>query len=267
MLEFRWPLARLDAGGGQQLLEPVVQLIGARRRLAMLPNEDHLMPELDGGNLFAPLRYAGLDAPDDGTRLNAGLRWHRHDPAGWSVETLVGRVWRRGAGPDFAAGHFQPLGRARSDWLVAGRLETGSGAALGLRVLVGEDRTVSRGELSLDWRPSIGTGVMARYLHVPANPAEDRAQALNEWSVDLTHRFESGWRGTLGWDYDLGTREWGAARAGLEFRNECLAVDVSLSRRFASSTNLTASTRFGLRFELLGLSSRSPGPASRACRA
>lgn len=267
MVELRWPLARVDGAGGQQLLEPVVQLIGARRGPEVLPNDDHLMPELDGGNLFAPIRYSGLDAPDDGRRINAGLRWMRHDPAGWSVETLVGRIWRQDTGPGFAPGHVEPLGAERSDWLVAGRLATADGLGLGLRVLFDEARTVSRSELSVTWTPATGTGLVSRYLYVPPNTAEDRATSLNEWSVDLSHRFESGWHGTVGWDYDLGTGEWGAARTGLAFRNECMAVDLSLSRRFATSTNLTASTRFGLRVELLGLTGRSLGPAGRSCRA
>lgn len=267
MIELRWPLARVDGGGGQQLLEPIVQVIAARRRLAALPNDDHLMPELDGGSLFAPIRYSGLDAPDDGSRINAGLRWMRHAPEGWSVETLVGRVWRQGAGPGFAPGHIEPLGDRRSDWLLAGRLNTADGLGLGLRVLVDEARTVSRGELSVTWARPDGSGLVSRYLYVPANAAEARTVALNEWSLDVSRRFGSGWLGTVGWDYDVGTGEWGAARSGLTFRNECMAVDLSLSRRFATSTNLTASTRFGLRVELLGLTGRSLGPAGRSCRA
>lgn len=267
MIEFRWPLARVDARGGQQLLEPVVQVIGAQRRGGPMPNDDHLMPELDGGNLFAPLRYTGLDAPDDGSRVNAGLRWMRRDPAGWSLETLAGRIWRRDPGPGFDPAQIQPLGAARSDWLLAARLWRDDGAAMGLRLLVDDARRVSRSEVSLHWTGRRGTSIDSRFLYVPANAAEARPTALNALSVDLGHRFDSGWRGSLGWDYDLGTREWGTARTGLEFRNECLAVDLSLSRRFATSTNLTPSTRFGLRVQLLGLTGRSPGPAGRSCRA
>ena len=267
MVELRWPLARVDGGGGHQLLEPVVQLIGARQRLPALPNDDFTMPELDEGNLFAPIRHRGLDAPDDGSRINAGLRWMRHAPQGWSVETLVGRVWRRQALAGFAATHRQPLGDTRSDWLVAGRLATGDGLALGLRVLIDDARDVSRGEASVTWAGGAAGAFTSRYLYVAANAAEARPNPLNEWTLDYTHRFASGWAGRVGWDYDIGTGEWGAARTGLEFRNECLAVDLSLSRRFATSTNVTASTRFGLRVELLGLTGRSTGPQGRACRA
>lgn len=267
MVEFRWPWARVDAGGGQQIVEPVVQLIGARRSLADLPNEDHLMPELDGGNLFAPLRYAGLDVPDDGSRANLGLRWQRHVPGGWSVETLVGRIIRSEPLTGFAAGHRQPLGTQRSDWLLAGRLETPQGVALGLRMLMNDNRDLSRGEASITWAQPQGSSLVARYLYVAPNVAESRTDALNEWTLDVAHRFPSGWVGRVGWDFDIGTGEWANARTGVEFRNECLSVDLSLSRRFASSTNLTASTRVGLRVELLGLSGRSSGPSGRSCRA
>jgi LPS-assembly protein len=267
MIEFRWPWARVDAGGGHQVIEPVAQLIRARRGTAALPNDDHRMPELDAGNLFAPLRYTGLDAPDDGTRANLGLRWQRHAPGGWGVETLVGRVVRRDALTGFDPDHRQPLGEVRSDWLLASRVDSPQGMSLGVRLLMDDRRDLSRGEANLTWARPEGGSVVSRYLYVHANVAENRADPLNEWSLDLAHRFPSGWLGRVGWDYDIGTGEWANARTGLEFRNECLAVDLSLSRRFASSTNLTASTRFGLRVELLGLSGRSTGPSGRSCRA
>lgn len=267
MVELRWPWAAVDAAGGQQLIEPVAQWIAAHRRGTVLPNEDHRLPELDGGNLFAPVRHAGLDAPDDGPRANLGLRWARHDAAGWSAEGLVGRVWRREALAGFDPAHRQPLGAMRSDWLVAGRLTSAAGTALGIRMLFDDARRFSRGEASLTWARHRGTSLASRFLYVASSTAEARPVRLSEWSFDVSHRFESGWVGRLGWDYDLGGREWGAARAGLEFRNECMAVDVSLSRRFAGSTNLSAATNFGLRVELLGLSGRSPGSPGRACRA
>lgn len=266
MVELRWPWVGQDRAGGQQVIEPIAQVIGARRSRAALPNDDHLLPELDGGNLFAPIRHAGLDAPDDGTRANLGLRWMRHAPSGISVESLVGRVWRHQALAGFAPDHRQPLGARRSDWLLAGRLQTGRGLALGLRALVDDRGDVSRAEASASLTRDSGTSFSTRYLYVAANPAESRPRALNEWSLDIAHRFDSGWRGRVGWDYDLGSRNWNAARAALEFRNECLLFDLSLSRRFAGSTSLTASTRLGLTVELLGLSGPGPGPNARACR-
>lgn len=266
MVELRWPWVAVDRAGGQQLIEPVAQIIGARRDLVTLPNEDHLMPELDAGNLFSPLRYSGLDAPDDGSRANLGLRWMRHAPQGWQTEALIGRVWRRTALEGFDPDHRQPLGVMRSDWLLAGRIQSPQGLQLGLRLLMDDSHRVSRGEASAIWLRDRGTSITSRYLYVVANAAENRMRALNEVSMDLNHRFESGWRGRVGWDYDIGTGAFSRARGGLEFRNECLAVDLSVSHRFVTAANLTASTRLNLRMELLGLSGRSPEGTGRACR-
>jgi LPS-assembly protein len=267
MVELRWPLARVDGGGGQQLLEPVVQLIGATRRLAALPNDDNLMPDLDGGNLFSPLRYSGLDAPDDGSRVNAGLRWMRQAPGGWSIEALVGRIFRQSPLTGFAAGHVHALGQVRSDLLLAGRLSTAQGLTFSLRLLVDDNRSLSRSEAGLSFVAPTGTAITTRHIYMPAAPAEARPLSLNSWSVDLSHGFTSGWQGTFGWDFDITTREFDRTRGSLSFRNECVGVDVFLSRRFATSTNLAASTSFGLRVNMLGLTGGSAGPVGRTCRA
>ena len=58
------------------------------------------------------------------------------------------------------------------------------------------------------------------------------------------------------------------ANLGLEYRNECILVDLSLSRWFANSTTLTPTTEFGLAVDLLGFggsgSRRAPRAAAEA---
>lgn len=271
MVELRLPLARVDGAGGRQLLEPVAQLVLSRRNAERLSpaararNDDHRMPELDGGNLFALTRYSGHDAPDDGTRVNMGLRWLRETPSGWSVETLAGRIWRRGTLDGFDTNHRQPLGGNRSDWLLAGRLAFPAGMGLDARLLLSDSRRLTRAEASLFWQGE-RTSVTTSYVHVPATLPEGRNQTLSEWSLDLAQSLGNGWTGQFGWEYDVGARRVSTARTGLVFHNECLSVDVSLSRRFATSTNVSASTRFDLRVELLGIGGR-PAGGGRACPA
>ncbi|MGY6534725.1 MAG: LPS-assembly protein LptD [Pararhodobacter sp.] len=273
MAELRLPLARVDAAGGRHLLEPVAQVVLSRRNAerlspqARLRNDDHRMPSLDGGNLFALIRYSGHDAPDDGSRVNLGLRWVRHAPTGWSVETLVGRIWRRGTLDGFDTAHVQPLGGTRSDWLLAGRLSLADGVALDTRLLLGDNRRLTRGEASLHWH-NARTSVSTSYVYMPATAAEARAETLSEWSLDVGQTLRNGWIGQVGWEYDVGRQRFSTARTGLTFQNECLSVDVSLSRRFATSTNVSASTRFDLRVELLGIGGRAPANVrSRGCPA
>lgn len=265
MVEFRWPWAAASAGGARHVVEPVVQLIGARRRGAPLPNDDHTMPELDAGNLFALTRYSGQDAPDDGTRVNAGLHWTRYADSGWTAEALVGRIWRDRPLAGFPAGHVQPLGRDRSDWLLAGRLSLPDGLSWTARVLVDPASTLSRAETNLAWTGG-RTEVATRYLYLPASSFEDRTVDLSEWSVDVTRHFTSGWATTVGWDYDVGQSLFATARTGLAYVNECLSFDMTLARHFVTATNPSASTRFDMRIELLGIGGRAPSTGGRTCR-
>lgn len=265
MIEFRWPWAASDAGV-RQVIEPVVQVIASRRDTPALPNDDHTMPELDAGNLFALSRYSGEDAQDDGARLNAGLRWSRFDAEGWSSEALIGRIWRHEVLSGFDLGHVQPLGRDTSHWLLAGRVGHVSGYSASLRLLLDPDRDLSRAETNLAWNGR-ATGFTTRYLYLPANTFEDRPVTLSEWSVDVTRRFANGWSGTMGWEFDVAQNQFAAARTGLEFRNECLAVDLSMTRHFVTATNPTASTRFTMQVELLGIGGRAPTASGRTCRA
>ncbi len=53
---------------------------------------------------------------------------------------------------------------------------------------------------------------------------------------------------------------------GVEFRNECVAVDLSLSRRFTSSTSVTPTTDFALSVELIGFGSGQKAGPSGQCR-
>ncbi|MCB1389683.1 MAG: LPS-assembly protein LptD [Rhodobacteraceae bacterium] len=266
MIEFRWPWAMVSDSGARHVVEPVVQVIGARRSGGALPNDDHTMPELDAGNLFALTRYSGEDAPDDGSRVNAGLRWARHAPGGVTTEALVGRIWRRAPLAGFDPLHRQPLGREASDWLLAGRVNTPSGMSWTARVLVDPDSTVTRAETNLAWR-NARTEVSTSYLFLPASAFEDRTVDLAEWSVDVTRHFASGWATTVGWDYDIGQSLFATARTGFTFTNECLAFDMTLARHFVTATNPSASTRFDLRIELLGIGGRAPSTGGRTCRA
>ncbi len=266
MVEFRWPWARSSDRGARSVIEPIVQVIGARASGGALPNDDHTMPELDEGNLFALTRYSGEDARDDVSRINAGLRWSRYQAGGWSSEALVGRIWRRQAYAGFPPAHVQALGQTASDWLLAGRVSNASGLSLSARLLIDPTSTLSRAETNLSWTDG-ASSVATRYLFVPASAFESRATDLNEVSVDFTRRFYSGWASSFGWDYDIAQNLFATARAGFEFRNECLSFDVSMSRNFVTATNPTSSTRFNLSVELLGIGGRAPSNPDRDCRA
>ena len=258
-VELRWPLVR-QSGRAVHLLEPVAQLVWARGSLPAVPVEDSRLVELDEGTLFQLDRGPGYDGREGGARANLGLVWTRHDPAGWRVTLAGGRVYRDRAEP---GSRLSGLGGARSDWLAAARIDSGAGLSLAGRVLVDDGGASPKQELRLAWAGA-GFELGGSYAHLAADPAEGRARRSTDLGLDGRLALGLNWTAEADLRYDLARREPGRAGIGARFRNECLRVDVSLSRRFASSTSVAARTEFGLRVDLIGFGDSPAGPA-RPC--
>ena len=95
--EMRWPFIRDDGVTGTQILEPIVQLIGAPNAGSFLrrniPNEDGLDFEFTDANLFSINRFPGVDRFEGGARANVGLH------ANWmmgatNIDALVGQSYK-----------------------------------------------------------------------------------------------------------------------------------------------------------------------------
>jgi LPS-assembly protein len=93
-LEVRWPLGA-PGFGGQQTLEPVVQIVAARRDNAVsrIPNEDSRSIDLDEANLFSLNRFPGYDRFEGGARLTYGARWSLNTKK-LAIETQFGQSYR-----------------------------------------------------------------------------------------------------------------------------------------------------------------------------
>jgi LPS-assembly protein len=260
-VELRWPLLRAGTGGVRHLLEPVAQIVWAPDDDSAAPNDDSLLVEFDEAALFSLHRFAGRDARETGARANLGISWTRIDPAGWSVSLAAGRVLREraGAGFDVDSG----LAGQESDWLAGLRLETASGLVLAGRATIDDSGRMRRQEFRFGYTDG-ELGVVANYVHLEANAAEDRPDRSSELGLDGRLALNMNWTAQADLRYDVARREMGRAGVSAQYRNECLAVDVSLSRRFVSSTSVAAQTEFGLRVDLLGFGGGAAGP-TRSC--
>jgi LPS-assembly protein len=228
-----------------------------------LPNEDSVLVEFDQGNLFALNRFPGADAVERGARANIGLNYLRQDPDGWSLGLTFGRVLRADTPGQFTAG--SGLAGRNSDWLAAWQLKTADGIGLTNRFLLDDGFDLTKAELLLGYdRPRFG--LEAGYLYHKADLAEGRAIDTNEIVFDGRMAIgQGGWQARVLNRYDLEADRASNAGLGLSFRNECLSVDLSLSRRFTSSTSVKPTTDFSVSLELLGFGSAAAGPA-RQCR-
>ena len=99
-----------------------------------------------------------------------------------------------------------------------------------------------------------------------AEPYENRPLDTSEWTMDAAYKLDQNWTGKFDWRYDFIEGDAAYAGIGLEYRNECVKVDLSLSRRFTSSGSLTPSTDFGFTVSLTGFGSNSSGQGrARSC--
>jgi LPS-assembly protein len=262
-IELRWPWVKAEAGGGTQVIEPVVQLLFSSSDAESLPNEDSTLVEFDEGNLFALDRFPGSDAVERGPRANVGISWTRFDPDGWSMGVTVGRVFR-----EADLGQFGPssgLAGVQSDWLAAANFTLADGLALTGRLVMEDDLSVTKGEARVTLNGP-KTSVATSLIWAVADPLENRPDPTREMSVDARRKLNPNWTATFLGRYDFVADQGTVAGLGLEFLNECVRFGVSLSRRFTSSTSVSPTTDFGLSLDLVGFGSGVTGGPARTCR-
>jgi LPS-assembly protein len=266
--EARWPLARAGTGGGAlQVVEPIAQLVWTDvLGDETPPNEDSQLPEFDETNLFALDRFPGRDRVESGFRANLGVGYSRHDPAGWTLGVVVGRVLRLDEKAQFTAG--TGLDGRSSDWVGAVSLTFDSGLVALNRFRTGGDFEVRRNEFGLAYEGERGalTAAWVYLAEDPSNPVLGIQPESSEISIDARYRILPNWRLAGLWRYDLASDNPIRAGGSLTYGNECAEIDLSVSRRFVSSANVPPSTSIGFVVRLAGLGgSGSEDWPRRAC--
>ena len=262
-VELRWPWLRATAGASH-VIEPIAQLIWSPSTAETLPNEDSALVEFDEGNLFSLNRFPGSDAVERGVRANVGVSWTRYDPEGWSVGATLGRVVRARDLNQF--GVASGLDGPSSDWLAAVQLTMASGLQVTNRLVFDDGFDMTKGEVRLDLAKD-RYGISSGYIWTIADLSENRPDPTSELAFDGYYKLSEGWTGKASGRYDFEASRATKAGLGLEFKNECVVVDLSLSRRFTSSTSVQPTTDFGLSVELAGIGGGTKaGPARRCSR-
>ncbi len=257
----RWPLSRVAANGTLDVIEPVAQLAWSQKIGANLPNEDSNFVEFDEANLFSMSRYPGFDAIESGARANLGLKWSRTSPSGWAMTLAAGRVFRFDGAENFS--DASGLAGESSDWLIAGQIQLGSRLAMQGRALIDDNFDIAKTEsriayLGDDWQLS------AAHLWVVADAQEGRTDKIHELRLDGAYQINDFWRLSANGDFDLEAQQATRGELGLQYSNECVKVDFSLSRRFTATTIAKTSTDVGLQVELLGFGGAT-GKKARQC--
>lgn len=260
----RWPWQKTTPGGSIHLIEPMVQLgwVGGNR--LNVANDESTRVEFDEGNLLSLSRFPASDRRERGLSAAYGVSWTRLGADGWSSALTLGQVTRDVADADFTA--TSGLSGATSDLLVAGQIKSGGGLSLTGRALFDGAFDLNKAEARGIWQnPKLALG--ASYVWLGADPMENRVNTVSEWSLDGLYRISRHWSGSANVRYDVAANKAAEAGMGLQYRNECVEVDLSLSRRFTSSIILTPSTSFSFTVGLKGFSARTRDASfTRTCR-
>jgi len=260
----RWPLIRQETGtDATQVIEPVASLSYAAQQGTAPANEDSRLPEFGAATLHTLDRLPGEDLQETGLSAGLGLRWSRTATNGRTLSVLAGQLLRDDDLGDLSDG--AGLGRARSDWLISTRADLGEDMGLALHATFDDQFDVSSAEARLEFdRDRID--LSGAYLWLEAETGGDEVEAISEASIDATLRLGPRWSLEAQARYDIAADAPVRAEIGAGWRNECVTVDLSASRRYTDTEEVDPSTSFGLSVNLNGFSAgRQARPAARDC--
>ncbi len=264
--ELRWPLI-LNTGSAAHVVEPVAQILyTGTTGDDDVPNEDSLLPELDETNLFSINRFPGLDAKETGLRLNYGLNYTRYDPAGWNLGATIGQVLRTGDDPGFSEG--TGLSTEQSDFVTAVSFSLPPQFSLIGRALFDTELDFRRAEMELGMDlDRISTTTSYTFLaEDDSNPDLGLVPRREEIGFETSYQFRPQWLFEGEWRYDLVENASIDGSAGLIYGNECIELELSLSRRFTSSTNIQPNTEISLEIRLAGFGTGTRDWPARQCQ-
>ncbi|NNE51373.1 MAG: LPS-assembly protein LptD [Sulfitobacter sp.] len=248
-IALRYPMIRRGQGGIVQMLEPVVQLAWTGGDRLDIPNEESSRPEFDEGNLLSLSRFPAADRRERGAVAAIGVNWARFDPQGWDAHLTVGQVLRREEDADFT--NTSGLGGLRSDYLVAAQIRSFNGVSLTGRGLFDEDFDFAKAELSGDWRFDRGV-LSGSYIWLDEDPSVSRDAATSEIFLAGSYELSKHWAAQADYRFDIEDDRSATAGIGLTYNNECVSVDLSVERRYSSSTSVEPTTNFGFNVGLRG---------------
>jgi len=253
-LALRYPMTRGTEGGATQFLEPLIQIGWSDVSGPAAPIDESRFVEFDQGNLLSLSRFPSSDVREDGTALAVGVNWAHYAASGWRANATVGQVFRGLADPNFST--TSGLSGEASALLVAGQVVMHEGLSLTGRSLLDDSLHFNKVELRGNWS-SPRTRISGSYLWLAIDPAEGRTADVSELWFDGSYRVGGNWTASANLRYDIADDSASRAGVGLVYQNECVTVDLSVNRRYTSSTSVEPSTDFGFTIALSGFAVES----------
>ncbi|MDC0656917.1 LPS assembly protein LptD [Leisingera sp. SS27] len=253
-LTFRLPMTRRETNGATQYLEPILQLGWRDEGSGNVVSEESRFVEFDQGNLLSLSRFPATDAREDGFTLVYGANWARYSPQGWQAYATIGQVLRSEDDTRFTKS--SGLSGTSSDLLLAGQIKFGDGLAISTRGLLNGSLNFSKAEVRGEWHTD-RSSLSGTYLWLGTDPVEERTEESSEIWVDGRYDINPSWSASARLRYDISGARATRAGLGLAYQNECVTVDLSVNRRYTSTTSVEPTTDFGFTISLSGFSVKS----------
>ncbi|WP_299075831.1 LPS assembly protein LptD [uncultured Ruegeria sp.] len=248
-LTLRYPMTRREKSGATQFLEPIAQFGWTDVSDTDVPNDESTFQDFDQGNLLSLSRFPAEDQREDGATAVVGLNWARYAANGWQALATVGQVFRADADPNFNL--TSGLQGTSSDLLLAGQIRTANGWSLAGRGLLDSDLSFVKAEVRGAWEKD-GAGVSGSYIWQETDPAENATDEISEIWLLGRYPIDQNWLTEAEARYDFAESEPIRLGLGVTYQNECVQVNMSVTRRFTSTSTIEPSTEFGFTLSLTG---------------
>ena len=243
-LELRYPLFK-NKHERSEVLMPVAQIVYSTDILSSQNpiNEDSSTTEFDSTTLFKLRKIPGIDRQEKGLRLNAGLQYFYEHKNYYKYNVSVGQVYRNKNSEDFLLS--SGLNGYESDILLSGNISFKKNIELSSKQVYSKNFTLKRSNTSFKLikpRYQINTSL----TNLVSDPSEGTTADLKELILDLNSNLAKNWSGNLGLRRNLVNNENVNTSFGLNFRNECIDINLSLSRRNTATSLLPKDSRIDL---------------------
>jgi len=261
-LELKWPIINKKEQSSH-LIEPIIQVVASGNNKNSIPNEDSLLPEFDETNLFEFSRFPGVDAYEEGQRLNLTLNY-TYDRLGlFKAGFNVGKILRTKDTQQFSKS--TGLDGKSSDWLTSSHLNIGNNFNLINRALLEDDLSILRNEMHLDWSyKSLSTE--SKYVWHQSDASLGLNKNISQLYLNAGYSIDTDWNISTSMNYDFTDNETTLSNGvDLVFYNDCTKASLSFNRKEISQTEKLNEVAFWLEFGGFGSKSESKLSYSRVC--
>ena len=258
--ELRWPWIR-KSDGKREILEPLLAVAWSPRKQARNSNLDSALVEFDDTSFHSFSRFPGIDAAEQGVRMNYGLRYAMRTPGNLNSDVFVGRVYQREPAEQFGAG--SGLDGKHSNWAAALDLEVSEQFSFRQKILVDNALDPLKSDAILRLA-SNEYGISVQRSWEKSEFAENIDGATNHWLAKAEYPLAGNWSGSIGIKYDANKYSERRLDFNFNYAHQCLDVRLFLSHRLPSAELTRAKTSLGLSVELAGFGEGTAG-SSDAC--